>query len=78
MKLPGVGPKVADCVLLYGMGRFEAFPVDTWIRKILQKSYSLAKGVPPSQIRAFAEEHFGPFAGYAQLYLFQYALTGTG
>ncbi len=75
MKLRGVGPKVADCVLLYSMGKYEAFPVDTWIQRVIEKSYFPGQHVSPSRISSFAREHFGPFAGYAQLYLFQYALT---
>jgi N-glycosylase/DNA lyase len=75
MKLPGVGHKVADCVLLYSMRKFEAFPIDTWIRRIIQHSYFCGKPVPLSKIRAFAREHFGSFAGYAQLFLFYSALT---
>lgn len=75
MDLPGVGPKVADCVLLYSMGKFDAFPVDTWIRKTIRDNYFSGEHLPPSKIRVFAREHFGPFAGYAQLYLFHYAQT---
>jgi len=79
MELPGVGPKVADCALLYSMGKFEAFPVDTWIARVVKEHYSRyfrGKKVSPNAIRAFAHNHFGPSAGYAQLYLFQYAMTG--
>lgn len=73
MRLPGVGPKVADCVLLYSMGKYEAFPVDTWVRKVMQRTYFRDQHVPDSAIRSFAADHFGPFAGYAQLYLFHSA-----
>ena len=75
MKLPGVGPKVADCILLYSMGKLEAFPIDTWIRKIIQDNYFNGEKVSLSKMRTFARQRFGPFAGYAQLYLFQCALT---
>ena len=69
LRLPGVGEKVADCVLLFGAGRMEAFPVDTWILKVMQQLYGL-DGWSPSQIALFGRRHFGPSAGLAQQYLF--------
>lgn len=69
MTLPGVGEKVADCVLLFGAGKLEAFPVDTWILKALARRYGLA-GWKPAQVAHFGRAHFGPHAGYAQQYLF--------
>lgn len=69
MELPGVGEKVADCVLLFGAGRLEAFPVDTWILKSLVRRYGLA-GWKPAQVAHFGRAHFGPLAGYAQQVLF--------
>ncbi len=68
-KLPGVGEKVADCVLLFGAGRFEAFPVDVWITKTMELRYGL-EGWTPQQIAHFGRMHFGPHAGLAQQYLF--------
>ncbi|HTO04392.1 MAG TPA: DNA glycosylase [Opitutus sp.] len=67
--LPGVGEKVADCVLLFGAGRLEAFPVDVWIIKAMAKRYALA-GWKPAQIAHFGRTHFGAGAGLAQQYLF--------
>ena len=67
--LPGVGEKVADCVLLFGAGRMEAFPVDVWIIKSMALRYGL-EGWKPAQIAHFGRTHFGPFAGLAQQYLF--------
>jgi N-glycosylase/DNA lyase len=67
--LPGVGAKIADCVLLFGAGRLEAFPVDTWILKALAHHYGLA-GWTPAQVAHFGRVHFGPLAGLAQQYLF--------
>lgn len=67
--LPGVGEKIADCVLLFGAGRLEAFPVDTWILKALARHYGLA-GWQPAQVAHFGRAHFGPLAGLAQQYLF--------
>jgi N-glycosylase/DNA lyase len=71
MSLPGVGEKVADCVLLFGAGRLEAFPVDTWIIKVMDRRYGL-DGWTPAQIAHFGRTHFGPYAGLAQQYLFAY------
>jgi N-glycosylase/DNA lyase len=69
--LQGVGEKVADCVLLFGAGRLEAFPVDTWILKALARRYDLADW-KPAQVAQFGRTHFGPQAGLAQQYLFAY------
>jgi len=69
LELPGVGEKVADCVLLFGAGKLEAFPVDTWVLKSLARRYGLA-GWKPAPVAHFGRTHFGPFAGLAQQYLF--------
>jgi N-glycosylase/DNA lyase len=69
IELPGVGEKVADCVLLFGAGRLEAFPVDTWVLKSLARRYGLT-GWKPAQVAHFGRTHFGPLAGLAQQYLF--------
>ena len=67
--LPGVGGKIADCVLLFGAKRLEAFPVDTWILKAMSRRYELT-GWHPEQIAHFGRVHFGPYAGLAQQFLF--------
>lgn len=72
-KLPGVGPKVADCILLYGYGFMEAFPSDVWIKRIVSHLYFEGKEISANKTRDFGMEHFGDYAGYAQLYLFHYA-----
>jgi len=69
--LPGVGEKIADCVLLFGAGRLEAFPVDTWILKAMAARYGL-HGWKPAQVAQFGRAHFGPLAGLGQQYLFAY------
>lgn len=69
LKLPGVGAKIADCTLLFGANFLEAFPIDTWIEKSLEKRYSL-EGWSISQKTHFARIHFGKFAGLAQQFLF--------
>lgn len=75
ISLAGVGPKVADCVLLFGFGRGDVFPVDTWIEKMYNKFY------PPLQNREKIRENltneFGLLSGYAQQYLFYYMRSGT-
>jgi N-glycosylase/DNA lyase len=67
--LPGVGEKIADCVLLFGAGKLEAFPVDTWILKTMARRYGL-DGWKPAHVAQFGRAHFGPLAGYAQQFLF--------
>lgn len=69
MLLPGVGRKIADCTLLFGMGRLESFPIDTWVQKILTRAYGLDCW-KTEQLLDFARIHLGPAAGYAQQYLF--------
>jgi len=72
ISLPGVGEKVAECVLLYSFKKIEAFPVDIWMKRIMSKYY-LKKEATIKEIREFAKNYFGKYAGYAQLYLFLYA-----
>ena len=67
--LPGVGEKIADCVLLFGAGRLEAFPVDTWILNAMARRYGL-DGWKRAQVAQFGRAHFGPSSGLAQQYLF--------
>lgn len=77
-ELPGVGPKVADCVLLFGLGRLESFPIDTWIGRELREAYGLG-GWKEAALQQFARAHFGPEAGLAQQFLFAAARQrGTG
>jgi N-glycosylase/DNA lyase len=76
-ELPGVGEKVADCVLLFGAARLEAFPVDVWIIKAMAKRYGL-EGWTPQQIAHFGRVHFGPNAGLAQQYLFAWERAQGG
>lgn len=74
--LPGVGPKVAACVALFGFGRLESFPVDTWVVQALSDAYGL-RGWKPAQLEQFGRAHFGPAAGLAQQYLFSAARHGS-
>ena len=71
MHYRGVGRKVADCVLLFGFGRLEAVPVDVWIERILRQHYLESREKADYEyLRRYAQGYFGPFAGYAQEYLF--------
>ncbi|MDR3063544.1 MAG: 3-methyladenine DNA glycosylase [Methanobrevibacter sp.] len=72
-KVPGVGPKVADCILLYGYGFKEAFPSDVWIKRIVSYLYFDGKDISVSKVREFGMEEFDKYAGYVQLYLFHFA-----
>jgi len=75
MKLPGVGGKIADCVLLFAYGFDAAFPVDVWVERALRQLYFPRRRVTSKRLRRFAATHFGPHAGYAQQYLFHYMRT---
>lgn len=68
-KIKGVGPKVADCILLFGASRGEVFPTDVWMKRVLTELYGF-ENLTPKAINAFAKENFGALAGYAQQYLF--------
>jgi len=72
IKLPGVGNKIANCVLLFAYGFQEAFPVDVWILKALRQLYFPRRRPSPRRLRRFTATHFGLNAGYAQQYLFHY------
>jgi len=70
LALPGVGEKVADCVLLFAYGRGEAFPVDVWVQRAVEQWYFQDRTKTARAIRAWAQDRFGPLAGYAQQHLF--------
>ena len=74
LKLSGVGPKVADCILLFSdLKRFEVFPIDVWVRRVMNDLYIKNEDetkVNKKQIEKIANEKFGNLAGLAQQYLF--------
>ncbi len=70
-KYNGVGPKVADCILLFSGIRKDAFPIDVWVKRVLSDLY-LKREASTKEIRGFIKEYFGENAGYAQQYLFYY------
>jgi N-glycosylase/DNA lyase len=72
--LPGVGPKIANCVMLFAYERLRAFPIDVWIERVLKQQYfPRKKKVTEWQLREFSETYFGEHSGYAQQYLFHHA-----
>lgn len=73
LKVPGVGPKVADCILLYGFGFKQAFPTDVWIKRIVSYLYFDGADINVEKVREFGMDEFGEYAGYVQLYMFHYA-----
>ncbi len=73
--IPGVGEKVGDCILLFGLRQMSAFPVDVWVRRAVERLYFRNRPRTTREIQAFAQERFGPLAGYAQQHLFAYART---
>jgi N-glycosylase/DNA lyase len=74
--LPGVGPKIANCVMLFAYERLRAFPIDVWIERVLRQQYfPCRKKVTAQRLREFSETYFGEHGGYAQQYLFHHART---
>ena len=72
--LPGVGPKIANCVMLFAYERLRAFPIDVWIERVLKQQYFSRRGKTSAQrLREFSETYFGEHGGYAQQYLFHHA-----
>lgn len=72
VQLGGVGEKIADCVLLFSLEKTEAFPVDRWVRRALQEFYRHSRKASYADMGAWARRRWGPYAGYAQQYLYQY------
>lgn len=70
-QIKGVGDKVANCVALFSLGKRNAFPVDVWIKRIMEAMY-FGKVTPIPAIQKLAKELFGEYGGYAQQYLFYY------
>lgn len=68
----GVGPKVANCILLFSMGKYDRFPVDVWMKKVMEQFYGITD---PKEMQLFAEKNFGQYSGFAQQYLFYHIRT---
>jgi N-glycosylase/DNA lyase len=72
--LPGVGAKVANCVMLFAYERLRAFPIDVWIERVLRQTYlPKTRKLNAARLRMFTEKYFGEHGGYAQQYLFHFA-----
>ena len=69
----GIGPKVASCILLFAYQKYDVFPIDTWVKKIMKKNYGI-KG--EANIREFAKKKYGKYSGIAIQYLFNYSRNG--
>ncbi|HVF71000.1 MAG TPA: DNA glycosylase [Chthoniobacterales bacterium] len=75
--LPGVGAKVANCVMLFAYERLRAFPIDVWIERVLRQQYFPGtRKLSARELREFCDQYFGEHGGYAQQYLFHHARTG--
>jgi len=75
-ELPGVGAKIANCVMLFAYERLGAFPIDVWIERVLREKYfPRTRRLNAARLRAFTQEYFGQHGGYAQQYLFHHART---
>jgi N-glycosylase/DNA lyase len=76
--LPGVGAKIANCIMLFAYERLRAFPIDVWIERVLKQQYfPRQKTVTQLRLREFSENYFGEHGGYAQQYLFHHARTAS-
>lgn len=73
MNFSGIGPKVSDCILLFGMGKYDVFPVDVWVQRVMEEVYISSNLRNLEKIREFGMEMFGSNAGFGQQYLFYYA-----
>jgi N-glycosylase/DNA lyase len=72
--LPGVGAKVANCVMLFAYERLRAFPIDVWVERVLREKYfPRRRKFRPGELQRFSARHFGEHGGYAQQYLFHHA-----
>lgn len=71
MKFKGVGAKVADCIALFGMRKYDSFPVDVWVKRVMQEFYD-AEDMSLPKMRSYGKNLFGEDAGFAQQYLFYY------
>jgi N-glycosylase/DNA lyase len=73
-RAPGVGVKVANCVLLFGYEHLGAFPIDVWIERVLREHYFKGRRrVTTARLQEYSRDYFGPYGGYAQQYLFHHA-----
>lgn len=74
LSLSGVGPKVANCIMLFSMKKTEVFPIDVWVRRVMNRLYGMGEE-NISAIKDYAKRNFGDYGGIAQQYLFHYIRT---
>lgn len=72
VSIKGVGNKIADCVLLFAYSKYEVFPTDVWVKRVMEYYY-FKNNTKLDKIQEFAKNYFGEYAGFAQQYLFYYA-----
>ena len=72
MKIKGVGPKVSDCILLFTGTKYDVFPTDVWVKRVMEELY-FKREAKMKEIQEFVADYFGEYAGFAQQYLFYYA-----
>ncbi len=72
LKIKGIGEKVANCILLFGLGKYNAFPIDVWVKRVMSHYY-FNDGEPTCDLAEFADSKFGNYSGFAQQYLFYHA-----
>ncbi|MQF65146.1 DNA-3-methyladenine glycosylase 2 [SAR202 cluster bacterium AC-409-J13_OGT_754m] len=77
MELPGVGAKIADCVLVFSMDKLEAFPIDRWVSRAMHEWYKIGNNLSYEEVADWAKGYFDPYAGYAQQYLFHGRRLGS-
>lgn len=78
MSINGIGEKVADCIALMGYGKLEAFPIDVWVKRTMERLYFKGHKTDIREIRRFATDRWGECAGFAQQYIFWYGRDSLG
>lgn len=81
MEYNGIGPKVADCIILFSLNRYEIFPIDVWVRRVMNNIYfkkSDEKKLTNDEIIKFIDKKYGEYAGIAQQYLFYWEREKNG
>ena len=73
MEFPGIGSKVADCICLFSLGHHDAFPIDTWVKQIIEKLYLKREAKNMKEIEEYIKNNFNGHKGLKQQYLFHYA-----
>ena len=77
LSLMGIGPKVADCILLFSCSRQEVFPIDVWVERVMKKLYFNGEDVSKKEILEYATKNFGNDAGIIQQHLFNYCINNS-